>query len=350
MRLGTSSVEISRVVLGCMWSERLDAPSIERLVHAACDAGISSFDTAPLYGFHSSEQILGRALRDRRDKVQILTKAGLRWDDTHGDVLFAFTDPSGARRSVRKDSRPAQLVAEVEASLKRLGTDVIDLLQIHHPDAHTPLEESLGALSELVRQGKVRALGVSNFSKAQLGRASEFLSKSTPLSALQCEYNLLERWPERELSGLCREHALTLLAYSPLAKGVLSAARRSGQGHASADSFYGHPLARLLIDPALRDTLAPLAARHAVDPGAIALAWLLNAAPTHAVVVGASNIEQARRNARAANVTLSADEVDELRARFARLDAPLRALRRTLQLPGVRRVDRLARRVLRKLG
>jgi aryl-alcohol dehydrogenase-like predicted oxidoreductase len=350
MRLGKSSVEISRVVLGCMWSERLDTPSIERLVHAAFDAGISSFDTAPLYGFHSSEEILGRALRDRRDKVQILSKAGLRWDDTHGDVLFEFTDPSGTRRSVRKDSRPTQLVAEVEASLRRLGTDVIDLLQIHHPDPHTPLEESLGALSELVKKGKVRALGVSNFSAAQLSRASEFLRKSTPLSALQCEYNLLERWPERELSGLCGEHQLTLLAYSPLAKGVLSAARQTRGGRASDDSFYGHPLARLLIDAALRDTLEPLAARHAVDPGAIALAWLLSAAPTHAVVVGASSIEQAHSNARAQGVTLSTSDVDHLRARFARLDGPLRALRRTLQLPGVRRVDRLARRVLRKLG
>jgi aryl-alcohol dehydrogenase-like predicted oxidoreductase len=199
MRLGKSSLEISRVVLGCMWPDRLSEPEIERLIHVAFDAGITSFDSAPLYGFHGSERILGRALRDRRDKVQILTKAGLCWDSTHGTVLFEFTDEGGTRRAVRKDSRPAQLVAEVEASLKRLGTDVIDLLQIHHPDDQTPLEESLSTLADLVKMGKVRALGVSNFSPAQLAQASAFLAAKAPLAALQCEYNLLERWPESEL-------------------------------------------------------------------------------------------------------------------------------------------------------
>jgi aryl-alcohol dehydrogenase-like predicted oxidoreductase len=350
MQLGKSSLEISRVVLGCMWSERLSEASITRLVHAAYDAGITAFDTAPLYGFHSSEELLGRVLRDRRQRVQLLSKAGLRWDDTHGDLLFEFTDASGTRRAVRKDSRPKALLAEVEASLRRLGTDVIDLLQIHHPDVTTPLEDSLGALQDLVRQGKVRALGVSNFSPAQLTRASEFLRNDTPLASLQCEYNLLERWPEAELFDICRAHELSVLAYSPLAKGVLAAADAHSTGaRASDDSFYGHPLARPLIQTAVRDTLAPLAAKHDVGVSEIALAFVLATDPSRAVVVGASSEQQARANARAQGVTLSASELASLRARFERLDTPLRTLRRTLKLPGVSRLDALARRVLKKL-
>lgn len=350
MRLGKSGLEISRVVLGCMWPERLDAAGVARLVHAAHDAGITAFDTAPLYGFHSSEELLGRAVRDRRQKVQLLTKAGLSWDGTHGEILFEIFDAAGKRLAVRKDSRPATLVAEVEGSLKRLGTDVIDLLQIHHPDPHTPLEDSLGALSELVRQGKVRTLGVSNFSPAQLERACTQLAHTTPLGALQCEYNLLEQWPERELSAVCQKHELALLAYSPLAKGVLSTARGPTHGRASEYSFYGHPLARALIARAVHDTLAPLAAQHRIEASTLALAWLLAAAPYNAVIAGASSSQQAVENARAQQVTLSASEVATLRTRFRRLEKPLRVLRRMLELRGVSRVDRLARRLLQKLG
>lgn len=349
MRLGKSSVEISRVVLGCMWPERLDEAAITRIVHAAFDAGITAFDTAPLYGFHSSEPILGRALRDRRDKVQLLTKAGLRWDDSHGDVLFEFSDASGTRRAVRKDSRPAQLIAEVEASLKRLGTDVIDLLQIHHPDPHTPLEESLDALSTLVKAGKVRALGVSNFSPAQLGRSIGLLANTTPLATLQCEYNLIERWPELQLLPSCQLHDVALLAYSPLAKGMLSGRRGRGP-RASDDSFYGHPLVRPLLEAAVRDALAPLAARQHVGVGEIALAWLLASDPSNAVVVGASSEQQARDNARALQVQLAAHDVASVRARFTALDTPLRTIRRALQLPLVARVDNVARRLLHKLA
>jgi aryl-alcohol dehydrogenase-like predicted oxidoreductase len=351
MRLGKSSVEISRVVLGCMWAENTSEAEIQRIVHAAYDAGITAFDTAPLYGFHSSEQIIGRALKDRRDRVQLLTKAGLSWDDDHGEVLFEFQDASGRRRAVRKDSRPEKLVSEVESSLKRLGTDVIDLLQIHHPDSSTPLEDSLGALSRLVEQGKVRALGVSNFSPPQLARAQAVLAGESPLAALQCEYNLIERWPEHELVDLCGRHELALLAYSPLAKGVLAGARSRGpaRSRASDGSLYGQPLVRPLIQAAVADTLAPLAARHGVEAGEIALAWLLASGPSHAVVVGASSAEQACRNARAQAVTLSASEVRSLRARFARLDLPLKALKRALALPGISRASRLARRVLSKL-
>jgi aryl-alcohol dehydrogenase-like predicted oxidoreductase len=206
-----SSLQISRVVLGCMWPGRLGEGEIRRIIHAACDAGITSFDSAPLYDFHGSERVVGRALKDRRQRVQLLTKAGLSWDGAHGRVLFSFRDVQGAERAARMDSRPATLRAEVEGSLKRLQTDVIDLLQIHHPDLDTPLAESLGALEQLQREGKIRAIGVSNFTPEQLSESFDVLGPGG-LAALQCEYNLLQRWPERALLPLCRTHGCAVLA------------------------------------------------------------------------------------------------------------------------------------------
>lgn len=348
--LGRSDVRISRVVLGCMWPERLSEPEIARIIHAACDAGVTSFDTAPLYAFHESERVLGRALQDRRQRVQISTKAGLRWDGEHGQILFEFRDAQGVRRAVRKDSRPAQLKAEVEASLARLGTDVIDLLQIHHPDVDTPLADALGALEELRRQGKIRAIGVSNVSPEQLDASFAALAPRA-LDALQCEYNLLQRWPERELLPRCRAHRTSVLAYSPLAKGVLAGRRRRRRDErlASDDSSYGQPIARRLIEPKVHAVFDPLRARHAATAGQLALAWALAQPGLSAVVVGASSIEQALENARAAELALSPDEVRQVGEAFAGLGRRLHLLGRARRLPGVSRAERIFAKVARHL-
>jgi methylglyoxal reductase len=348
--LGRSDVCISRVTLGCMWAERVSEAEITRIIHAACDAGITSFDTAPLYAFHGSERSVGRALADRRQRVQILTKVGLRWDGEHGQILFEFHDAQGVRRAVRKDSRPAQLRAEVEASLTRLGTDVIDLVQIHHPDVDTPLAESLEALQALRQEGKIRAIGVSNFSPAQLDQAFAALAPHG-LDALQCEYNLLQRWPERELLPRCRAQQTSVLAYSPLAKGVLAGRKRATRDEllASDDSGYGHPVARHLIDPKVREVLAPVGARHGVAAGEVALAWLLAQPGLSAVVAGASSVEQARANARAGELTLSPEEVERVGSAFAGLGRQLHVLGRAQSLPGVAHAQRLLSKVARRL-
>jgi methylglyoxal reductase len=348
--LGRSDVQISRVVLGCMFAERLREPEIARIIHAACDAGVTSFDTAPLYAFHESERILGRALRDRRQRVQLLTKAGLRWDGEHGQALFEFHDPQGVRRAVRKDSRPAQLKAEVEASLQRLGTDVIDLLQIHHPDADTPLADSLAVLQELRREGKLRAIGVSNFSPAQLDGAFAALAPHS-LDALQCEYSLLQRWPERELLPRCRAQGASVLAYSPLAKGLLAGRPPPAGGYLSggAELGYGQALARRLVDPAVRELLVPVGEGRGAQPGQVALAWLLAQPGLSAVVVGASSVEQAQQNAAAALLALSSDELQQLGSAFTGVGRQLHLLGRASKLPGVTRAAQLLSRVARRL-
>lgn len=328
--LGPGRIQVSRVVLGCMWSAQLREHEIERLVHAACDHGISSFDTAPLYAFHASEEMLGRALRDRRSSVQILTKAGLRWDSDHGRVLFAFTDGSGQRRQVRKDSRPASLRAEVEASLRRLQVEQIDLIQIHHPDVDTPIADALGELSRLRDEGKVRALGVSNYARDQLCEATDALGE-WGLDALQCEYNLVERWAEREVLPVCMQRGVGVLAYSPLAKGVLAGAFRLRDARltaASRGSSYGRLAARALTQGVVEAVNRAIARNHSASVDQVALAWLLHQPAVSAVVCGASTESQIAANARAQHLRLSEADIARMGGAFASLPPVLHAIAR----------------------
>lgn len=328
--LGPGRIHLSRVVFGCMWSGGLREPEIHRLVHAAIDHGITSFDTAPLYDFHGSEQVLGRALRDRRSRVEVLTKAGLRWDGEHGRELFQFTDAQGTRRIVRKDSRPPSLRAEVEASLLRLGVEQIDLLQIHHPDIDTKIADSVGELVRLRDEGKVRAIGVSNYSPDQLC-AAIVAAGPAGLDSLQCEYNLLERWAEDELLPLCRAQNVGVLAFSPLAKGVLAGAFRARNrtlAPASRGSSYGRWLPRGLSELAVALVNTPIAKVHATTPDQVALSWLLLQPGVTSVVCGASTLAQVESNARAMQLRLDPEECGRINAVFAGLRPALRGLNR----------------------
>ncbi|HET8937020.1 MAG TPA: aldo/keto reductase [Polyangiales bacterium] len=324
-QLGHSGVRISRVVLGCMFPARLRQPDVEHIVHAAYDAGITSFDTAPLYDFHRGEEQLGRALRDRWQRVQILTKAGLRWDGTHGRELFSFTDSRGRRRVVRRDSRPESLRDEVRQSLLRLGADSVDLMQLHHPDEDTPIAQSIEVLQDLVRAGQIRAYGVSNFDAQQLEEACAAGGGATDaagsrVASLQSEYNLLQRWPEGELLPLCLDRGVGFLAYSPLAKGVLaghSRLRSSAERRSSRGSHYDDAVARLALRPALSGTLDALAQAYGRSPAQLALSWLLAQPGVSGVVVGASSVAQVQELALAAEVRLPQQDVDALSSAFA---------------------------------
>lgn len=313
-----------------MWSPGLSESEITRLVHAAIDLGVTSLDTAPLYDFGRSEEIVGRALSGRRSRVQILTKAGLRWDDAHGRVLFEFTDRGGVRRAVRKDSRPKSLKAEVESSLRRLRADQIDLLQIHHPDIDTPIAESLGELARLRDAGLIRAIGVSNYSAPQLQLAVDALGPDG-LDALQCEYNLLQRWPEQELLPLCRAHTVGVLAYSPLAKGLLAGFGRKHDRRlpvASRGGSHGRFLSSLAVRAAVKLVSEPIARRHGASPDQVALAWLLAQPGLTSAVAGGSTLEQVRANAAAASLSLTPTEISGLSSAFGGLRIPLHLLGR----------------------
>lgn len=346
--VGQTDLEISRVVFGSMGHGAASEQDRVRALHAAIDAGITSIDTAPLYGFGEVESMLGRALRERRDQVELLGKVGLRWDDRHGDVLFEFRDETGARRIVRRDCRPEAIRKDVETSLTRLQTDHLDLCQIHHPDARVSIEESLGMLEALIREGKIRHIGVSNFTRPQIERAIAGL-RDHPLASDQLEYNLIKRSPEHEIVPLARRHGFGLLAYSPLDAGSLGGrllAAEVGDGRRDRASF--RPANAKAINAALHECLAPVAARHDASLAQIALAWLLAQEQVSGVIVGARTPEQAEANAHASAVPLSSDEILAIGQRFAdvRIDSAAGLGFRTRVRHFARRLRRGARRVL----
>jgi methylglyoxal reductase len=318
--LGRSPVSVSRVVHGCMGFSGDEALAV-RAIHAAFDAGVTSFDTAPLYGFGRSEELLGRAIADRRGRVQLLTKAGLRWDSDHGQVLFESPRADGGKDVVRRDSRPLSIEQEVERSLRRLGTDAIDLLQIHHRDRDTPLAETMATLDALVREGKVRAVGVSNYARQELEESAARLGV-TPLASAQLEYNLLKRGIEAEALPWARERAVSVLAYSPLAQGVLGGRQLGGKPLPSdwrRGTAYFERSNLEAANDALTRAVLPIAAGHGVDAGQVCLAWVLAQPGLTAVIVGAGSPAQAVANAAAAELRLSADELGRLSSTFARI-------------------------------
>jgi aryl-alcohol dehydrogenase-like predicted oxidoreductase len=204
-----TSMRVSRIALGTwaiggwMWGGSNESDAISA-IHAALDRGINLIDTAPVYGFGRSEEIVGKALAvdGRRRRAFIATKAGLDWKDGK---------PS-------RNARKARIIEEAENSLRRLQTDVIDLYQVHWPDPHTPIVEVADAMGELYRAGKIRAIGVSNFSPAQM----EEFRKVAPLHTAQPPYNLFERAIEQDVLPYCRDHEIALLAYGSLCRGLLS--------------------------------------------------------------------------------------------------------------------------------
>jgi aryl-alcohol dehydrogenase-like predicted oxidoreductase len=303
-------VSVSRVIHGCMSAG--DDGRVVRAIHAACDAGVTSFDTAPLYGYGRSEEQLAKAIADRRGRVQILTKAGLRWDADHGAVLFEATLPDGTRRVVRRDSRRPSLEQEVERSLRRLGTDTIDLLQIHHRDAHTPLAETMAALDALVRAGKVRAVGVSNFSREELEESQAHLG-ATPLASAQLEYNLLRRGIERDVLPWTRARSVAVLAYSPLAHGALGGRQLGGKPLPTDGRQWSAYFGRRnlgAINDALTRAVLPIARARGVGVAQVCLAWALAQPGLTAVIAGAGSSAQAQANAAAAELRLGADELE----------------------------------------
>jgi aryl-alcohol dehydrogenase-like predicted oxidoreductase len=314
VRLGTGELTLSRVVFGCMEFAPAEASERIRTMHAAFDAGVTSFDTAPLYGFGAAEALLGRAIGQGQlaGRIEVLTKVGLCWDGDHGEPLFPFTDEMGVRRWVRRDARGASIREEVVRSLRRLRLETLDLVQVHQPDRRTPFSETFGVLADLRREGKVRAIGVSNFSAAQVRQAAAALG-SAPLTAVQLEYNLVDRRAETELLPLARTRGLAVLTYSSLAQGLL-AGRQRGQGALPADwrqtSPYFNPALITAVGTALEQVVVPMAQQRATTPAAICLAWLLSRPGVSAVIAGARTPEQAAANAAAATLSLSATEQD----------------------------------------
>src|SRR5215211_108246 len=226
------SLEVSVVGLGCNnFGRRLDYDATSAVVDAALDAGVTFFDTADVYGGTKSEEYLGRALGRRRDDVVVATKFGSRLDKQ------------------RRGARPEYVHRAVEDSLRRLGTDRIDLYQLHIPDPDVPIGETLGALEELVKAGKVREIGCSNFSADQLREAEEVTREGAArFVSVQNEYNLLHREPERDLLPECERLGIAFIPYFPLTNGLLTGKYRQGKGAPTGSRLDSGRGERLLTD------------------------------------------------------------------------------------------------------
>ncbi len=292
-------LQLPPFVFGAMArSGSTDAQRLEVLT-TALDLGVRAIDTAPLYDYGNAERQIAAALRQRPNAdVQIFTKVGLRWDDdSHGEVLYSFNNAQGKRLNVRKNSRPASIKYEVEQSLLRLNLETLDLVQVHHPDLHTPIAESMGALLDLQAAGKVRHIGISNYSPDQVREAVAALGNE-PLAVVQQGYSLLQREPEKALLPLCTACDIDVLAYSPLAGGELLP--RAGRSQSKQ--------AQRLVS----ECLVPMADRHQVAPAAIAWAWVLAQPGVTAVIAGASTVPQLEQLLAGGEVELSIEELDLL--------------------------------------
>lgn len=301
-----------------MWggSERSDAVAA---IRASYDQGVTSIDTAAVYGQGLSEEIVGEALQGiPRDKVQIMTKFGMRWDLAKGDFAMRSQDNDGRSLDIYKYAGKESIIKECEDSLRRLKTDYIDLYQQHWPDVTTPIAETMEALETLVRAGKVRAVGVSNYDKAQMTEAE----KTIPLASNQVPFSMVRRDIEKELAPYCIAHKKAILAYSPLQRGVLTGKIKPGysfnEGDNRGDSKYftGDNLNRI---NAFLDELRPLAADKGASLAQLVIRWTLERPGITIALVGARDAQQAVQNAGAIRVKLSAEEIGVINGKLEAL-------------------------------
>lgn len=293
--VGNSGLKVSTLGLGCNnFGGRLDEAASHNVIHAALDAGVTLFDTADVYGGRGpSERIVGTGLGARRADVVLATKFGMKMNDEG-------TKKGGSRR---------YMMAAVEDSLSRLGTDWIDLLYLHAPDPETPIEETLKALDDLVRQGKVRYIASSNFSAWQQVEA-QLLARELGTErfiATQEEYSLLVRDVEDEVLPVCKKYGVGLVPYFPLTSGLLSGKVRKGQPVPEGSRLTPKEAQERWITEARLDKVEELAGKAEAAGGEIidlAFAWLLRDPVVPSVIAGATKVEQIERNAKAVAWTM----------------------------------------------
>jgi aryl-alcohol dehydrogenase-like predicted oxidoreductase len=305
-KLGTE-LEVFPVGLGCMgmsfaYGGQAEADAIATL-RRAVEIGVTFFDTAEVYGPFENEILLGKALKPVRDKVTIATKFGFKISE----------EGSGIDRMTGVDSRPEHVKAVAEASLKRLDTDVIDLYYQHRVDPNVPIEDTVGAMAELVRDGKVRALGLSEVSAATIRRAHAV----HPIAAVQSEYSLWSRDPEDEVFDVCRELGIGFVPYSPLGRGLLTGT--IAKPEALSDDDWRRTLPRFQADAMAENakviaTLERLAAQKGVTSAQLALAWVLHQGDDLVPIPGTKRRTYLEQNALAIEVELTAEDLAQIDA------------------------------------
>ncbi len=312
--LGNSDLKVSAITFGAwaaggwMWGKTERKDAVEA-IRASYNVGVTSIDTAPVYGQGTSEEIVGEAIRGiARDKVQILTKFGMRWDLVKGNLAFNSRDNNGKPIDLYRYAGKESIIYECEQSLKRLGTDYIDLYQIHWPDLTTPIQETFEAVAKLVEQGKVRYAGVCNYNAEQMAEAE----RSLTLVSNQIPFSMVNRDVEPGTVPYCIRHQKSVLAYSPMERGLLTGkikpgyAFQEGDHRARLPRFQAPYLER--VDKLLQKLRSVAEAKEATL-GQLVLRWTIERPGITVALAGARNAAQAVENAAAINMHLTKEEL-----------------------------------------
>ena len=306
-RLGNSDLEITPIGIGAWamgggdwafsWGRQEDDKSMAA-IHTALDAGVNWIDTAPVYGLGHSEEVVGKALAGRAHRPYIFTKCSLVWND---------------QREIGHSLKAASVRRELEASLRRLRVDAIDLYQIHWPDPEPEIEEGWQTLAQFQKEGKVRYIGVSNFNVVQMKR----VERIAPITSLQPNYNIVTRDIEKDLLPFCRERHIGVIVYSPMKSGLLTG-KMTRERIASLPPDDFRPKTASFQEPLLSrnlgvvEVLRGIGERHGRTPGEIAIAWTLRDPVVTAAIVGMRSAEQAKQIVRSAEFRLTPNEILEI--------------------------------------
>lgn len=304
-KLGLNGPEVSAIGLGCMGMSafygRSDEAQSTSVIHRALDLGITLFDTAEMYGPHTNEVLVGKALRDRRDQAFIATKFGINYN--------------ADRTKLMTDGSPANVRRAIEGSLQRLGVDHVDLYYLHRVDPDTPIEDTVGAMADLVKEGKVRFLGLSEAAPDTLRKAHA----THPITALQTEYSLWSREPEDELFAVVRELGIGFVPYSPLGRGFLSGDIKSTDDLDADDfrrsnpRFMGENFQKNLD---LVEAVKAIASDKGITAAQLALAWVLAQGEDLVPIPGTRRIATLEQNAAAVDVVLTPEDLTRIEAVF----------------------------------
>jgi aryl-alcohol dehydrogenase-like predicted oxidoreductase len=316
--LGTSSVKVTPIAFGAwaiggwMWGGAEDKAAISA-IKASLDAGISTIDTAPIYGFGKSEELVGKALQGMsRDKYQILTKFGMNWKTNKGEFFFDSIDNTGKATKIYKYSGKESILQECEDSLRRLKTDYVDLLQIHWPDATTPISETMEAVAKLIEQGKVRAAGVCNYSVDQVNEAL----KTVNLVSNQVPYSAIFRAIEKTVVPQAVAKKLSILPYSPLQRGLLTGKIKRDHKFNEGDTRDGNRFYKpenIDRTNAFLEKIKPIADGYGVSLAQLVINWTTRQPAMDCVLVGARDERQVKENVKALSFKLKEDEVKAIR-------------------------------------
>ncbi len=314
-QIANSNLQVSAITFGAwaaggwMWGKTDRNDAIEA-IKASYYLGVTSIDTAPIYGQGDSEDIVGEAIKGLpRDKIQILTKFGMRWNLAKGSLAFKSKNNSREDIDIYKYAGKESIIEECENSLKRLGTDYIDLYQIHWSDVTTPIAETMEAVAQLIKQGKVRYAGVCNYNAAQMKEAEQTIE----LVSNQIPFSMVNKAVEDETVPYCIQHNKAVLGYSPLERGLLTGKMKTGQQFAEGDHRAGNKFftdASIIKTNAFLDKIKPLATSKNATLAQLVIRWTIERPGITIALVGARNADQAIQNAKAINVKLAPEEIE----------------------------------------